>query len=102
MTNELDLPTVLLLQKTSYIAGALTLGYWRLTSAESRGVGILAASFIVLAAGSTLAGVSSLQDLRPSKSEISVCPRNAARAMLVATKLPISDPAALSRSASVP
>ncbi|AGB75367.1 MULTISPECIES: GGDEF domain-containing protein [Rhizobium] len=60
MTNELDLPTVLFLQKTSYIAGALTLGYLRLTSAESRGVGLLAASFIVLAAGSTLAGYAEL------------------------------------------
>ncbi|RKD45254.1 diguanylate cyclase (GGDEF)-like protein [Rhizobium sp. WW_1] len=56
MINELDMPTVLFLQKTSYIAGALTLGYLRLTSTESRGVGLLAASFVVLAAGSTLAG----------------------------------------------
>lgn len=56
MINELDMPTVLFLQKTSYIAGALTLGYLRLTSEESRGVGLLAASFIVLAGGSTLAG----------------------------------------------
>ncbi|NLS20344.1 GGDEF domain-containing protein [Rhizobium sp. P40RR-XXII] len=56
MMNELDMPTVLFLQKTSYIAGALTLGYLRLTSAESRGVGLLAASFVILAGGSTLAG----------------------------------------------
>jgi len=56
MINHLDMPTVLFLQKTSYIAGALTLGYLRLTSAESRGVGLLAASFIILATGSTLAG----------------------------------------------
>lgn len=56
MINELDMPTVLFLQKTSYIAGALTLGYLRLTSTESRGVGLLAASFVVLAVASTLAG----------------------------------------------
>jgi len=56
MSNDLDMPTILFLQKTSYIAGALTLGYLRLTSAESRGVGLLSASFIVLAGGSTLAG----------------------------------------------
>ncbi|MBB6487077.1 GGDEF domain-containing protein [Rhizobium lusitanum] len=56
MINQLDMPTVLFLQKTSYIAGALTLGYLRLTSTESRGVGLLVASFVVLAGGSTLAG----------------------------------------------
>ncbi len=60
MTTELDLPTVLFLQKTSYIAGALTLSYLRLTSAESRGVGLLAASFVILAAGATLAGYAEL------------------------------------------
>lgn len=60
MATELDLPTVLFLQKTSYIAGALTLGYLRLTSTESRGVGLLAASFFILAAGATLAGYAEL------------------------------------------
>ncbi|MGV1760955.1 GGDEF domain-containing protein [Rhizobium sp. A22-96] len=60
MITELDLPTVLFLQKTSYIAGALTLGYLRLTSTESRGVGLLATSFLVLAAGATLAGYAEL------------------------------------------
>jgi diguanylate cyclase (GGDEF)-like protein len=60
MTTELDLPTVLFLQKTSYIAGALTLGYLRLTSTESRGAGLLASGFLVLAAGSTLAGYAEL------------------------------------------
>ncbi len=60
MTTELDLPTVLFLQRTSYIAGALTLSYLRLTSTESRGVGLLAASFAVLAAGATLAGYAEL------------------------------------------
>lgn len=56
MINELDMPTVLFLQKTSYIAGALTLGYLKYSSDESRGVGLLASSFVVLAAASTLAG----------------------------------------------
>lgn len=60
MASELDLPTVLFLQKTSYIAGALTLFYLRLTSSESRGVGLLASSFLVLATGSTLAGYAEL------------------------------------------
>lgn len=60
MAAELDLPTILFLQKTSYIAGALTLGYLRLTSAESRGVGLLAASFLILATGATLAGYAEL------------------------------------------
>lgn len=60
MINGLDVPTVLFLQKTSYIAGALTLGYLRLTSTESRGVGLLAASFVVMAAGSTLAGYAEI------------------------------------------
>ncbi|MGV2068531.1 GGDEF domain-containing protein [Agrobacterium sp. 22-226-1] len=60
MTAELDLPTILFLQKTSYIAGALTLCFLRLTSAESRGGGLLAASFVVLAAGATLAGYAEL------------------------------------------
>lgn len=60
MATELDLPTILFLQKTSYIAGALTLCYLRLTSSESRGVGLLALSFVMLAAGSTLAGYAEL------------------------------------------
>ena len=60
MTSGLDLPTVLFLQKTSYIAGALTLGYLRRTSTDSRGVGLLAASFLMLAAGATLAGYAEL------------------------------------------
>lgn len=60
MATQLDLPTVLFLQKTSYIAGAMTLSYLRLTSTESRGVGLLAASFLVLAAGATLAGYAEL------------------------------------------
>ncbi|MDK4717379.1 GGDEF domain-containing protein [Rhizobium sp. CNPSo 4039] len=56
MINELDMPTVLFLQKTSYIAGAVTLGYLKYSSNESRGVGLLASSFVILAAASTLAG----------------------------------------------
>ncbi len=60
MINELDMPTVLFLQKTSYIAGALALGYLRFTSEESRGAGLLASSFIVLAVGSTLAGYAEI------------------------------------------
>lgn len=38
----------------------MTLGYLRLTSTESRGAGLLAASFLVLAAGATLAGYAEL------------------------------------------
>ncbi|OED00828.1 GGDEF domain-containing protein [Rhizobium sp. YK2] len=60
MSTELDLPTVLFLQKTSYVAGAMTLSYLRLTSTESRGVGLLAASFLVLAVGAMLAGYAEL------------------------------------------
>ncbi|TWB09577.1 diguanylate cyclase (GGDEF)-like protein [Rhizobium sp. ERR 1071] len=60
MATQLDLPTVLFLQKTSYIAGAMTLSYLRLTSTESPGVGLLAVSFLVLAAGATLAGYAEL------------------------------------------
>lgn len=56
MINELDMPTVLFLQKTSYIAGAVTLGYLKYSANESRGVGLLASSFVILAAASTLAG----------------------------------------------
>ncbi|KQZ95149.1 GGDEF domain-containing protein [Agrobacterium sp. CNPSo 3708] len=60
MATELDLPTVLFLQKTSYIAGAVTLGYLRLSFSGERGVGLLAVSFLILAAGSTLAGYAEL------------------------------------------
>ncbi|OCP17015.1 GGDEF domain-containing protein [Ensifer sp. LC163] len=56
MTAQLDLATVLLLHKSSFLVGALCFLYLRWQSPRNEGLGILAAGFLFLALASTLAG----------------------------------------------
>ncbi len=55
MTIALDLPTILFVLQTSYIAGALALAYARYRSADAAGAEMIAAGFLALAAGALLA-----------------------------------------------
>ncbi|WP_237154802.1 GGDEF domain-containing protein [Oryzibacter oryziterrae] len=66
MTTELNLTTVLLLQKTAYIAGALVLVYLRAVLGPIDGVRQIGASFLILALGSTLAGYAEIDHLHYS------------------------------------
>lgn len=56
MTIALDLPSVLFVLQTSYIAGAMALAYARYRSADAAGAEIIAFAFLVLAAGAMVAG----------------------------------------------
>ncbi|HEV7319448.1 MAG TPA: diguanylate cyclase [Ensifer sp.] len=56
MTAQLDLATVLLLHKSSFLIGALCFLYARWQSPRDVGLGILATGFLFLALASTLAG----------------------------------------------
>ncbi|CAN7294006.1 diguanylate cyclase [Ensifer sp. T173] len=56
MTAQLDLATVLLLHKSSFLVGALCFLYLRWQSPRNEGLGILAAGFLFLALASTLSG----------------------------------------------
>ncbi|KOF22558.1 diguanylate cyclase [Ensifer adhaerens] len=56
MTAQLDLATVLLLHKSSFLVGALCFLYLRWQSPRNEGLGILAIGFLFLALASTLAG----------------------------------------------
>ncbi len=56
MLGELDLATVILMQKCSYIVGLLGFLYLKLTSRGLRGPMVLAAGFTSMTIGSTLAG----------------------------------------------
>ncbi|WP_319498634.1 GGDEF domain-containing protein [uncultured Cohaesibacter sp.] len=57
MPNELDLATVLLLQKTAYIVGAATFVYLWFTSSHLPALIFLTLGFLLMAFGSTLAGM---------------------------------------------
>ncbi|WP_321448800.1 GGDEF domain-containing protein [uncultured Cohaesibacter sp.] len=56
MPNNLDLATVILLQKTAYIVGVVTFVYLWLTSSKQASLILLAVGFAIMAVGSTLAG----------------------------------------------
>ena len=56
MPNNLDLATVLLLQKTTYIVGVVTFVYLWLTSSKQAFLILLAIGFAIMAVSSTLAG----------------------------------------------
>lgn len=58
MAADLDLATILLLLKTSYLAGGTALAYVRLHSRDGFGTGAMAAAYLVQALGTTLAGVA--------------------------------------------
>ena len=60
MPNNLDLATVLLLQKTAYIVGVVTFVYLWLTSSKQASLILLAVGFAIMAVGSTLAGIGEL------------------------------------------
>lgn len=65
MTAQLDLATVLLLHKSSFLVGALCFLYARWQSPRDEGLGILAIGFLFLALASTLAGYGE-QELLPA------------------------------------
>ncbi|MFK3776962.1 GGDEF domain-containing protein [Agrobacterium sp. NPDC089420] len=56
MLGELDLATVILMQKCSYIVGLLSFIYLKITNRGLRGPSVLAAGFAAMTIGSTLAG----------------------------------------------
>ncbi len=56
MNTQLDLATVLLLHKSSFLVGAFCFLYARWQSPRDEGLGILASGFLFLALASTLAG----------------------------------------------
>lgn len=56
MLGELDLTTVILMQKCSYIVGLLSFIYLKLSNRGLRGPVALAAGFAAMTIGSTLAG----------------------------------------------
>jgi diguanylate cyclase (GGDEF)-like protein len=64
MAANLDLATILLLLKTSYLAGGTALAYVRRHSRDGRGTGAMAAGFLVQAFGSTLAGMAEVDQTR--------------------------------------
>ena len=57
MSNELDLATVLLLQKTAYIVGVVTFVYLWLSASKQHSLILLSVGFAVMTIGSTLAGL---------------------------------------------
>ena len=58
MAVNLDLPTVLFLLKTSYVAGGTGLAYVRWYSRDGAGTGAMATAYLIQALGSTLAGLA--------------------------------------------
>lgn len=58
MAADLDLATILLLLKTSYLAGGTALAYVRWHSRDGLGTGAMAAAYLMQALGSTLAGLA--------------------------------------------
>lgn len=58
MIIALDLPTILFVLQTSYIAGALALGYARYRSPEAAGAEVIAVGFLALAIGAVLASLA--------------------------------------------
>lgn len=66
MLGELDLATVILMQKCSYIVGLLGFIYLMLTNRGLRGPVTLAAGFAAMAASSTLAGYGEWKILSPA------------------------------------
>ncbi|WP_104663950.1 GGDEF domain-containing protein [Ensifer adhaerens] len=65
MTAQLDLATVLLLHKSSFLVGAFCFLYARWQSPRDEGLGILASGFLFLALASTLAGYGEQKLLPP-------------------------------------
>lgn len=55
MTIALDLPTILFVLQTSYIAGALALAYARYRSADAAGAEMIAVGYLLLALGALMA-----------------------------------------------
>jgi diguanylate cyclase (GGDEF)-like protein len=66
MPNELDLATVLLLQKTAYIVGAVTFIYLWFTSSHLPALIYLTLGFLLMAFGSTLAAMGEWANLPQS------------------------------------
>jgi len=66
MLGELDLTTVILMQKCSYIVGLLSFIYLKMTNRDLRGPIPLAAGFATMAIGSTLAGYGEWGILSPA------------------------------------
>lgn len=66
MTAQLDLATVLLLHKSSFLIGAFCFLYARWQSPRDEGLGILASGFLFLALASTLAGYGEQKLLPPT------------------------------------
>ncbi|TKV76339.1 GGDEF domain-containing protein [Rhizobium sp. AU243] len=66
MLGELDLATVILMQKCSYIVGLLSFIYLKMTNRGLRGPIPLAAGFASMAIGSTLAGYGEWGILSPA------------------------------------
>ncbi len=66
MLGELDLATVILMQKCSYIVGLMSFIYLMLTNRGLRGPVTLAAGFAAMAVGSTLAGYGEWKILSPA------------------------------------
>lgn len=66
MLGELDLATVILMQKCSYIVGLLSFIYLKMTNRGLRGPVPLAAGFASMAIGSTLAGYGEWGILSPA------------------------------------
>lgn len=63
MTANVDLATVLLLHKSSFLVGALCFLYVRWHSPHNRDLGFLAAGFLLLAIASTVAGMGEQRSL---------------------------------------
>lgn len=66
MLGELDLATVILMQKCSYIVGLLSFIYLKMTNRGLRGPIPLAAGFVSMTIGSTLAGYGEWGILSPT------------------------------------
>ncbi len=63
MSNELDLATVLLLQKTAYIVGIISFVYLYFTTSHLTELLYLSIGFVLMVIGSTLAGMGEWQQL---------------------------------------
>ena len=61
MASELDLATVLLLQKSAYIVGIIGFAYMWHTAGRPAGIIFLVSGFLLMALGSTIAGLGELQ-----------------------------------------
>ncbi|MQB10618.1 GGDEF domain-containing protein [Agrobacterium sp. ICMP 6402] len=70
MLGELDLTTVILMQKCSYIVGLLSFIYLKLSNRGLRGPVALAAGFAAMTIGSTLAGYGEWGIMSPALSQL--------------------------------